>query len=44
MPTYIHELPNWPRFVWNNAKLAEKLAAVRHDSASAEHRAFVQFV
>ena len=30
MPTYIHELPNWPRFVWNDAKLAEKLAAVRH--------------
>jgi Fic family protein len=27
---YIHELPDWPRFDWNRARLAEPLAAVRH--------------
>ncbi len=30
MPTYIHELRDWPRFRWNDEKLAAKLAAVRH--------------
>ena len=28
--TYIHELPNWPQFTWNQDKLASKLADVRH--------------
>ena len=28
--TYIHELPNWPQFTWNQEKLASKLADVRH--------------
>jgi Fic family protein len=28
--TYIHELPNWPRFDWSRERLAEPLAAVRH--------------
>jgi Fic family protein len=27
---YIHELPEWPRFVWNRALLGEPLATVRH--------------
>ncbi len=27
---YIHELQDWPRFSWNRAQLAERLAAVRH--------------
>jgi len=27
---YIHELADWPRFDWNQARLAEPLAAVRH--------------
>jgi Fic family protein len=27
---YIHELPDWPRFDWSRARLAEPLAAVRH--------------
>lgn len=27
---YIHELPDWPRFNWNQAELAQQLAAVRH--------------
>jgi Fic family protein len=30
MPTYIHELGDWPRFRWNDEKLAARLAAVRH--------------
>jgi Fic family protein len=29
MPTYIHELPDWPRFHWNSSGLAKHLAAVR---------------
>jgi Fic family protein len=29
MPTYIHELPDWPRFHWNSAGLAKQLAVVR---------------
>jgi Fic family protein len=29
MPTYIHELPDWPRFQWNSARLAKQLAVVR---------------
>jgi Fic family protein len=28
--TYIHELPDWPHFRWNDAELAQLLAAVRH--------------
>ena len=28
--TYIHELPNWPRFRWDQQHLAQPLAAVRH--------------
>jgi Fic family protein len=27
---YIHELQDWPRFVWNREQLAEALASVRH--------------
>lgn len=27
---YIHELPNWPRFSWNEERLLEPAAAVRH--------------
>jgi Fic family protein len=30
MATYIHELSAWPRFTWNQPKLTDKLAAVRH--------------
>jgi Fic family protein len=30
MPAYIHELPNWPKFSWDQNRLAERLAAVRH--------------
>jgi Fic family protein len=30
MPTYIHELPEWPKFRWSSKSLAERLAAVRH--------------
>ena len=30
MPTYIHELRDWPTFRWNDEKLAARLAAVRH--------------
>src|SRR4051812_35052451 len=30
MATYIHERPDWPNFRWDQAKLAPKLAAVRH--------------
>jgi len=28
--TFIHELPDWPRFTWDNDLLAAPLAAVRH--------------
>lgn len=27
---YIHELKNWPELTWNQAKLADLLADVRH--------------
>ncbi len=30
MATYIHELPDWPSFQWDEKYLAVKLAAVRH--------------
>ncbi len=30
MHAYIHEHKNWPRFSWNQERLAEQLAAVRH--------------
>jgi Fic family protein len=30
MPKYIHELPNWPDFRWDPARLVVQLAAVRH--------------
>jgi Fic family protein len=30
MTTYIHELKDWPKFTWDRAKLAQKLAAVRN--------------
>lgn len=30
MPTYIHELEDWPKFRWSDDSLATKLAAVRH--------------
>jgi Fic family protein len=30
MATYIHQLPDWPDFRWDDAKLAKRLAAVRH--------------
>lgn len=30
MPTYIHELQDWPRFKWDEAALAQRLASVRH--------------
>src|ERR1700722_17526416 len=30
MATYIHELPDWPRFRWDHKTLAVPLAAVRH--------------
>ena len=30
MSLYIHELPEWPEFRWNAAKLASPLAALRH--------------
>jgi Fic family protein len=29
--TYIHGLPDWPRFRWNRERLTEPLAAVRHE-------------
>jgi Fic family protein len=29
MTTYIHQLPDWPRFSWNSEALAPQLAAVR---------------
>jgi Fic family protein len=30
MPSYIHELPDWPRFRWDPEAIATPLAAVRH--------------
>jgi Fic family protein len=30
MTEYIHELPNWPKFEWDQSGLARQLAAVRH--------------
>ena len=30
MPSYIHELKDWPKFHWSEAKLAAQLANVRH--------------
>jgi Fic family protein len=30
MPTYIHELQEWPLFRWDERALAQRLAAVRH--------------
>jgi Fic family protein len=30
MPTYIHELPDWPNFRWNEGLLVERLTALRH--------------
>ena len=30
MPSYIHELPDWPRFRWDDGRLALKLIPVRH--------------
>ena len=30
MIRYIHELPDWPRFHWDQEALAAPLAAIRH--------------
>src|SRR3954454_2919858 len=30
MPTYIHELPDWPQFHWNHGRVAGPLASTRH--------------
>src|SRR3954466_8911076 len=30
MPTYTHELPDWPNFHWDEKALTDRLAAVRH--------------
>lgn len=30
MPNYIHQLPNWPKFQWDQTALAGPLAALRH--------------
>jgi len=30
MSRYVHELPDWPRFHWDRNRLAEPLAALRH--------------
>jgi Fic family protein len=30
MRVYIHQLPDWPKFRWDTARLAGRLAAVRH--------------
>ena len=30
MPTYIHELKNWPEFRWNEGLIAQRLAPLRH--------------
>ncbi|HEY1360686.1 MAG TPA: DUF4172 domain-containing protein, partial [Xanthobacteraceae bacterium] len=29
-PIYIHQLPNWTKFQWNQAALTVPLAALRH--------------
>lgn len=31
MTLYIHNQPDWPRFHWDREKLAERLAALRHE-------------
>src|SRR5271157_5949566 len=31
MTGFIHSRRDWPRFLWNREKLAERLAAVRHE-------------
>jgi hypothetical protein len=28
--THIHELPDWPRFIWNHEAVAAPLASARH--------------
>jgi Fic family protein len=30
MATYIHQLPEWPRFQWDSTRIGGQLAAVRH--------------
>jgi Fic family protein len=30
MAVYIHQLPSWPKFTWDQHRLARQLAAVRH--------------
>ena len=30
MSSYIHQLPDWPEFQWDSARLAAPLAALRH--------------
>jgi len=30
MPTYVHELADWPKFRWDQNRLTDRLAAVRH--------------
>jgi len=30
MTTYIHELPDWPHFTWDERAVADRLASVRH--------------
>jgi Fic family protein len=30
MPNYIHELPDWPEFIWNHETVAAPLASARH--------------
>src|SRR5215831_13809960 len=30
MPTYIHELKDWPQFKWEQSGLAQQLATARH--------------
>jgi Fic family protein len=30
MPRYIHQLADWPKFTWDQHRLAKQLAAVRH--------------
>jgi Fic family protein len=30
MPIYIHQLSDWPKFIWDQRSLAKQLAAVRH--------------
>src|SRR5438093_9270908 len=31
MEKYIHELPEWPQFHWNQEQLADRLAGVSHE-------------